>query len=295
MDDGFFTYLVAKNRRNNLKWRVPFAILGGIALLFASQGFSRAADESHDAIAITACDTVINNAGLYFLANDLKQCDNAITIAVSDVKLELRGHTMQGVLANPLAFADYIIKAQGGTTGLSNIEIAGPGTVTGGLAGIDFENVHRSRVHNLVVVGNDDGIDVIAGVPSTDPNFAATASTDNEFRDNVVTANFFNGIYVNGGNENRFIHNNLGGNASDGLFLLNANHNVARQNTADANGQNGIEIGTLGSGNTVEDNTALGNAVQTLADVDLVDQNGNCTQNHWTGNSFNFNFPSCIQ
>jgi parallel beta-helix repeat protein len=294
MNDGFFTYLVAKNRTNNPTWRVPSAMLAGIVFLFASQGFSKANDDGHNAIAITACNTVINNPGRYFLANDLKQCVVGVSIAVSDVKLELRGHTVQGVLANPSVFADNIIKAQGGATGLSNIDIEGPGTVTGGLAGIDFENVHRSRVHNLVVVGNNDGIDVIAGVPSTDPNFAATASTDNEFLDNVVAANFFNGIYVNGGNENRFIHNNLGGNFSDGLFLFNANNNVARQNTADSNGLNGIEVGT-GFGNTIEENTALGNAVQTLADVDLVDQNGNCTQNDWTRNSFNFNFPSCIQ
>jgi len=71
MKKGFSTYLVAKNRNNNLKWRVPSAMLAGIALLFPFQGFSRA-DDDHRATAITTCSTIINEAGRYFLANDLK-------------------------------------------------------------------------------------------------------------------------------------------------------------------------------------------------------------------------------
>ncbi len=313
MKNGFLTHLVAKNRRNKLKWRVASAMLAGIALLFALQGFSRADDEGHGATAINLCGETISQAGRYFLAKDLTQCTGvAISITVSDVKLELRGHTIQGPLVQ--GFSTILAEsADLGATKLFNIEIAGPGTVTGGSpGGIDFENVHRSWVHNLVLVQNTDGIDVNASDRTND----ATASTDNEFLDNVAAANFSNGIAVNGGNENRFIHNNLSGNSSDGLLLsgnisnglfllpFNANKNVVRQNTADSNGFNGIEVGTLGSGNTIDGNIALGNGSQTTspAGADLVDQNPNCTNisgipNTWTNNSFNNPTPppSCIK
>src|SRR6267143_441053 len=101
MKNGFFTHLAAKNRRNKLKWRVASVMLAGIALLLALQGFSRADDDDHDhdATAITDCKAtfMINNPGRYFLANDLKQCLGVgISITVSDVQLELRGHTIEG-------------------------------------------------------------------------------------------------------------------------------------------------------------------------------------------------------
>jgi parallel beta-helix repeat protein len=294
MENGFFTHSAPNNHTNKLKWRVASAMLAGIALLFAFQGFSRADDDGgdHKATPIDACpSSPINNAGRYFLVNDLTQC--AITInGDNKIILELRGHTIQGPSAGSTIFVD------GGTTGISKIEIAGPGTVTGGgSAGIEFVNVQDSRVHNLVVVGNGvapgptDGIDVFAGDRSTPSATAATASTDNEFRDNVVTANFGFGIQVDGGNGNRFIHNNLSGNTLDGLFLRTADNNAVRQNTVDSNGQNGISVGT-GSGNIIEGNTALGNA------IDLLDSNGCPSPNTWTHNSFFSSVPpsaSCIQ
>jgi parallel beta-helix repeat protein len=304
MRNGFLTCLVAKNRGNNLKWRLPSAMLAGIALLFPFQGFSRADDDDdRNATEIPDCQQVsylISNRGRYFLNKDLNQC-LGISITVSGVTLELRGHTIQGISQGLSPFAANMITADGMGTKLSDIEIAGPGTVTGGSVGIDFVNVDHSRVHNLVLVGNVDGIDVNA----SDPTIDATASTDNEFRDNVVAGNFFNGITVIGGNNNQFIHNNLSSNTADGLLLSIAKNNFVRQNTVDLNGLNGIEVGTLGSDNKIggeeshDGNTALGNGWFDSTGVDLFDQNDNCTNltnmpNIWTNNFFNFNFPSCV-
>ena len=170
MKIGFLTDLVAKNRRNKIKWRVSSALLAGIALLFALQGFSRADDHDHSATAIIACST-IDHAGRYFLANDLTCPAIGISITVSDVKLELRGHTIQGA-----ALAASMISVNGGGTSLFKIEIEGPGTVTGGIAGIEFDNVHRSWVHNVVAAANLDGIDICASDCTNDPTIAATAS-----------------------------------------------------------------------------------------------------------------------
>jgi hypothetical protein len=220
MKNGFLMHLAAKIRRNKLKWRVASAMLAAIALLFAFQGFTRADDDNddHHATPITDCSmgTLMINSGRYFLDKDLTQC--AITINGDKVKLELRGHTIQGTSSGITILVD------GGATGISKIEIAGPGTVTGGgpaggSAGIEFVNVQHSRVHNLVVVGNlgpawanivggimvpiSDGIDVNA----FDSTIDSTFSTENEFRDNVVMASSF-GIRVTGGNGNHFTHNN---------------------------------------------------------------------------------------
>jgi parallel beta-helix repeat protein len=298
MKNGFLTYFVAKNRRNNIKWRVSSALLAGIALLFALQGFSRADDDddNHNATPISSC-TTISQRGRYFLANDLTGCNSGLSITVSDVKLDLRGHTIQGdALAAPM----IIVKEAGGAS-LFKIEIEGPGTVTGGTAGIEFNNVHSSWVHNVVAVGNLDGIDIICTSDCTNnPTIEATASmdnvfTDNVFSDNVAAANFLFGISVNGANHNSFIHNILTGNSSDGLLFYNAKNNVARQNTVDANGFSGIDVGLLSSGNIIDHNTAFGNATNhSNGAVDMMDQNTNCTQNTWTNNSFNLSSPVCI-
>jgi parallel beta-helix repeat protein len=261
-------------------------VIGG---LFCAAPDARALDgDDHNATPVTACGTVISQSGRYFLANDLKQCPGfGISIAVSDVEVELRGHTIQAT------FGDSAVVANGGTTGLSNLEIEGPGTITGGLAGISFGNVHHSRVHNLVLVRNNFGMGVNSGDFTSDATVQATASTENEFRDNVVTNNVFTGISVNGGNQNRFIRNNLSGNGfqiGHGLDLFNAKNNVVRHNTADANSSSGISTGPFSAGNLIDDNTALGNG-----GPDLNDGNGDCAHNTWTGNSFNSNSPACIQ
>jgi hypothetical protein len=298
MKNSFLTDFVAKDRRNKLNWRVSSALLVAIALLFALQGFSRADDDGdHHATAIFDCSLapfMINNPGLYFLANDLKQCAaGGIFITVSDVQLELRGHTIEGTTI------DVSMIKVNGTAGLSNIKIEGPGTVTGGLAGIEFDNVCRSLVHNVAVVGSFDGIDINATDFSCDQATRDTAAIYSEFRDNVVQNVFSNnvvadsisnGIKVNGGNDNLFIHNNLSGNVGDGLLFSNAKNNVVRQNTVDANLGNGINFLNLGSGNTIEieNNTVLGNGRN--AGVDILGQNNIfCAKN-----SFDLTTPVCF-
>lgn len=280
----FSGYLTAKNY-SHLRKRIVPAILAGIALLFATHSARTEDNDEHKATAITDCGTVISQPGRYFLANDLKECpDFGISIAANSVRVELRGHTIQGTLGN------NAINAKGGDTGLSDLEIEGPGIVTGGLAGIHFGNVHHSRVHGLVLVRNNFGMTVNAGDFTSDATVEATASTENEFRDNIITGNTYHGIAVNDGNENRFLHNNLSSNGSQGLSLFNAENNIARDNTADGNGGSGIDAGALGAGNQIEHNIALGNSRP-----DLKDENGDCTRNTWTGNSFTSNAPVCVQ
>ncbi len=266
-------------------WGAP-VLLAAIAVVFAVQSARTDDNENneHKATAITDCGTVITDSGRYFLANDLKECpDFAISIAASHVQVDLRGHTIQA--------GGNVIAASGGDLGLSDLDLIGPGTITGGDgAGISFGNVHHSRVHGLVVIRNRFGMTLNSGDFTSDATVMATVSTDNEIRDNVITGNAFHGITVNGGDDNKFIHNNLSNNGSNGLFLFAASNNVARENTADVNGGSGIDTGTAGSGNTILNNIALGNN-----GPDLKDENGDCIHNTWTNNSFGSNAPACLQ
>ena len=277
----FLNHFAAKN--NNLQ-RIAPAVVAGMALLLSAPGARPDDNDEHKPIAITDCGTVISEPGRYFLANDLKEClDSGISITVSHVEIELRGHTIQA--------DSNVINVNGGDTGLSEIDIQGPGTITGSsAAGISFGNVHHSRVHGLILVRNRFGMALNSGDFTSDATVAATVSTNNEISDNVATANTGHGITVNGGDENRFLRNNLSGNGGYGLYLFAASNNVARGNTTDENGRSGIDAGTFGSGNKIEDNIALGNN-----GPDLNDENGDCIHNTWSDNSFHSNSPACIQ
>ena len=323
----------------HLKKRTAPAMLAGVALFFAAQT-ARAQendhqknDEDREATPITMCPTTIGKSGKYFLAKDLQGCmPFGISITVSDVAVELRGHTIQAVSTGNVPGDVAILADVGGTTALSHLEIEGPGTVTQGDNGIYFGNVHYSRVRNLVAVQNNTGIAVNAGDLTSDAMIAATASTNNEFSNKVATSNLFDGITVNGGNENRFIRNNLSGNSGNGLNLSNAKNNEFSNNVTTSNSSDGIIVnggnenrfirnnlsGNSGNGlnllnaknNVVRENTADANSLSgidiaplssgNLVDgntalgntTDLVDQSGGCTQNMWTNNSFSPNSNS---
>src|SRR5215472_16462439 len=277
--------LAAKSYMSGRRGLAP-AMLAGMALLFAAQTARTDDNDDHKPTAISDCGTVITDPGRYFVARDLKDCpDFAISISVSHVEVELRGHTLQGTMG------DNGINAKGGDTGLSELKIEGPGTITGFLAGINFGNVHHSRVQGLVLVRNNFGMTLNSGDFTSDSAAESTFSTENEIRDNVVTANTNHGITVNGGSQNRFIRNNLSGNGTHGLYLFSAQNNIARENSADMNGGSGIDIADLtGSGNQVDHNIALGNG-----GPDLRDENGGCISNTWSDNSFSTTSPSCIQ
>jgi parallel beta-helix repeat protein len=277
----------AMARRITVPKTLAPALLAGMALLLAGQEVR--SDENLWIKAISGCGMVISRPGHYFLANDLTECPGAgISITVSSVSIDLRGHIIQ-VTGDTSASA---IDVPGGDNGLRNLEIAGPGTLTGGLTGINFGNVHNSRVHDVTMVQNSFGMAVNSGDFTSDTTATATVSANNEIYDNVITANNGHGITVNGGNKNLFFRNNVSGNNNGGvgLLLYTAQDNVAHDNTADANNGWGIYIAAQSSGNKVEHNTAFGNS-----NSDLNDQSGDCAHNTWAGNSFVSNSPGCIQ
>ena len=172
------------HRRITARKKIAPVLLAGMALLFPGQAVP--SDDNFWSKAITGCGTVISRSGRYYLANDLMQCPgDGISIAASSVSIDLRGHIIQ-VTGDGSASA---IDAPGGEAGLTNLDIAGPGTLTGGLTGITFGNVHNSRVHGVTMVQNAFGMAVNSGDFTSDTTAKATVSANNEFFDNVITAN----------------------------------------------------------------------------------------------------------
>lgn len=224
--------------------------------------------------AVTACGTVIDRPGKYFLANDLIECPgNGIEIRSSRVELKLRGHAITSGNASGTG-----IDLAGGSTGLRGIEIEGPGVVFGFAVGVAFVNVQRSVMKGVTVTGNDFGVGVNRFF-SPGPVFD-TESTGNRFKDNVVTGNIFHGITSNGGNRNLYEGNHFSNNGSFGLYLFDAVGNRARKNVATQN-QTGIVIqADTGIDNDIRGNIALGNR----SPFDLRDDNLNCDGNDWSNN-----------
>jgi parallel beta-helix repeat protein len=276
---------------------IALLILAGIAMLFMVEaGHAQGRDDQHQT-AITACGTVISQPGRYYLANDLKQCFGVgISITVSNVQIELRGHTIE---ADNMSVG--AIEALGGDNALSNLEITGPGTLTAAQYGMVLGNVHSSFIHDLVVVHNYFGISIQSGDFTSTTTAQATASCGNWVTRVTASDNIGHGISVNGGNNNLFEHDNLSGNGvqyelnpaaypGHGLLLYYGQGNVVRSNTADGNQGSGIDVGTQSSGNVIEDNHALSNLYS-----DLNDESNTCSNNTWRNNSFDSNSPACVQ
>ena len=88
---------------------------------------------------------------------------------------------------------------------------------------------------------------------------------------NVITSNMING---NGG-------------GLQGIFLSNSDNNRLEGNIVTGNNA-GIFTNVLSQDNRIEGNTVTGNA------LDMKDDNANCDNNKWQGNTFNTSSQACI-
>lgn len=115
--------------------------------------------------------------------------------------------------------------------------------------------------------------------------------------DNSAEANTRDGFEISGTNNQVFRENLPGGNLAEGNgqngFSISGNFNTLNGNTANDNvGLSfsiGIRIEDGFVGNDIINNTATGNFA-----VDLVDENGDCASNTWSGNTFITKDPPCI-
>jgi len=160
----------------------------------------------------------------------------------------------------------HTVKGPGGAgivaANVSHVHIEGPGTITMFIVGINFAGtVSDSHVEQVMCIDNRD-VGLILD----------QQTTNTHVNNSVFSMNGLFGIIGDPGTSDNHLNNNQ----------------VINNNTT-----NGFGFGIfLNSGATnyhINGNTALGHA------VDLGDQNPNCDDNKWNGNTFvTTNQPSCI-
>lgn len=238
---------------------------------------------------ISTCPTVITQPGTYSLANDLL-CFNTdgIDIQANNVTLMLGGHAITQDSAHFGLVHQGVSAGVGLAAGSTNVQIFGPGTITGFNGGIEFEQVSNSMVENVTSTRNFFGFVVNGGFAAGCGT--ACPSTGNLFSGNTSTFNNQHGFTLNGGNNNTFNANNSSNNGVRGINLFVATGNDVRSNTLNGNGQSGVEITSgTGTGNNIHKNTAQGNGI-----FDLEDDNPNCDSNTWNQNTFGTANQTCI-
>jgi parallel beta-helix repeat protein len=258
------------------------------ALLLISSSFGvQAAELSWDRVHwITSCGVTLTSAGVYTVAADLSTTEaiTCITITGNGVTLLLNGHTLTGngdlthavIVAAPPTNSEFAVSA---------VKILGPGIVTGGLSGLEFEGAVNSYAEGITSQGNLYGFNVNSGSCGA-PCFSA----QDEFTLNTATNNFGPGFSINGTENSLFSKNVASNNASNGFLLYLINNSEFTGNTADGNGQDGFIAQPPSSGNILLRNTASGNA-----NYDGEDQNSSCGTDIWATNSFGTVNQSCVK
>jgi parallel beta-helix repeat protein len=181
----------------------------------------------------------------------------------------------------------------------------------GSTQGILVESEHNRIVDNAVLRGAEDAAIQVDGSDNRLYGNAVTGSLDQGFEirgdRNLITRNRVGGIAEGvelRGARNQLWHNDIVGATDTGIELregadgnvigfnriadgaadgitVRSNDNAIRENAIDGSGDQGFFVFEGASGNTFEDNRVLGSGT-----TDVVDQNPNCDDNDWRGNTF---------
>ncbi|HEV2828385.1 MAG TPA: NosD domain-containing protein [Pyrinomonadaceae bacterium] len=171
---------------------------------------------------------------------------------------------------------------QGITIIASNVHLKLEGhTMTGlGILGLDgifavnVSHVHIQGPGTITNYGNGINFDGV-----TDSHVEQVSSTNNRR----------NGLRLNSTTDTHVNDNVFSMNTQEGVIVVLSSDNHVNNNRAIGN-RYGIRVGDGSTGNKVNGNTALGNS------IDLVDENPNCDNNKWNGNTFTTSFPpNCIR
>src|SRR5207237_7220100 len=137
------------------------------------------------------------------LVNDLLNCSgDGITVVASNVTLNLKGHQISGRGTGP-NFAGVFV-GRGVASGLTNVSVVGPATISNFQSGVTFEGVSNSYVNGITASGNKFGFNPNAAFTAENPNLH---STNNYFSNNTATGNNQHGFTLNRGDTNTFSGN----------------------------------------------------------------------------------------
>ena len=304
------------------KARLVVRLLTIVSLTVLSNGQAAA----QGVVRISSCPFVIVAPGNYLVDQDLFCPGNGITIQSSDVKLNVSGHTING-LSSQLGIGILV-------RSVTNVEVRN-GTVTNFSIGISLESTTDSRIDAMTSTGNlAPGLQLVFSSDNTitgsdisdnrGSGVLLISSNGNVFRGNRVLGNSLAGYAITpssfftsnnnlitssrvsssiiegnqtfgvvitaGGNNNNTVESShVLGNVANGIYVLGGANNTVRSNTVNQNGR-GIVFNLGATASIIVSNTARDNAI-----FDLQDDNPNCDANVWRNNNFiTTNQPQCI-
>jgi len=162
--------------------------------------------------------------------------------------------------------------------------------------GFEVDGTKVKMTGNVAVNNTGEGVRIDAGSGKYKKNLLSSnitgfrvGGTGCAFTSNVTIAHgTFEGFFITAG-DGKYSKNVAVGNADAGMdFTGGGDDNKVTKTFAAGNVNFGFEV--EGQGNSLKSNVAIGNG-----DTDLVDLNGNCTDNTWSKNLFSTASPICIE
>ena len=141
-------------------------------------------------------------------------------------------------------------------------------TLTNNRQGVLFVSTSNSRIENVDVLNNYDGIFL-------------ESSTNNNITSNIANSNGFCGIYLSFSDKNHITNNNANLNSNGILWIYSSNNNITG-NTASYNNY-GISLERSSNYNTLTNNTATNNSYG----IFLSSSNNNTIYNNYFNNTQN--------
>lgn len=294
-----------------------------LVMLLLGGSWSVANAQKTPSTPITQCGTLITQPGIYALTQSLQSSSltvDCIRIKSPGVSLNLAGFNLTGpggtnVTAAGVRFLDTAAGVQfagGGSTiqgfgvgiliaGSGVSLLGGSGLVVSGNAqqGILVSNASNVVIEEVTSAGNGAaGLEVAqsSGVivqnqctmqGNTGYGLWVHSSSGNQFFGPFAFQNKLSGIYVG---ESASGQPRSGDAKASAPAPASSQHNVFLGSGVISNTVDGIIIG---SGDTL--NYIVGTQGQENGGTDAVDQNGDCTHNTWTQNTFQTRNPACIQ
>jgi parallel beta-helix repeat protein len=213
------------------------------------------------------CGAVLGPGGTFTLDSDVGPCPDPVIITVHSATLNLNGFTVSGTAV--LLTGQHCVELIG-----TRATLRGPGTVQTCERGVVVRGDGQHTVQ-----------DVIAEFHTNNGFFLG--SNDNRLTHNTSRSNTFVGISV-GSQRNRLTENTAASNGVLG-FQIAGDDNAIQDNLAANNATTGIEVVEGATGNRLMGNVGASNSA-----FDLADDNPNCDQNRWRGNTGTRN-QTCIR
>jgi parallel beta-helix repeat protein len=242
------------------------------------------------------CGAVLGPGGTFTLDSNVGPCSDDRVITVDSGTLNLNGFTVSGTAVG--LTGQHCVELIG--TGAT---LRGPGTVQGCERGVVVlgngqhvvrDVISESHTNNgFLLQSNDNQLTHNTSRSNTFVGFSVGEDSSNVLKENTATSNGVLGFQIVGAS-NRLVNNTATDNGDTGFLIfsdgnLSSDSNRLQDNFAANHDMYGIAVQAGATNNQLRGNVGESNSVH-----DLVDDNPNCDQNRWRGNTGTRN-QNCIR